>query len=105
MGIPKIRTGRPAHWRKGEETRPASLEGGSQITAEKFDVYSHVTNQIIAQIEAGTPPWRKPWTGGGAVVGFAQVSAYVMSQDDTRAPFAYYPDRQSIARSQASDAC
>lgn len=38
------------------------------MTAEKFDVYSHVTNQIIAQIEAGTPPWRKPWTGGGASV-------------------------------------
>jgi uncharacterized protein len=35
------------------------------MTAEKFDVYSHVTNQIIAQIEAGTPPWRKPWTDGG----------------------------------------
>jgi len=68
MGIPKIRPGRPAHRRKGEETRPASLEGGSQITAEKFDVYTHVTNQIIAQIEAGTPPWRKPWTGGGGSV-------------------------------------
>jgi len=38
------------------------------MTAEKFDVYSHVTNQIIAQVEAGTPPWRKPWTGGGASV-------------------------------------
>ena len=38
------------------------------MTAEKFDVYSHVTNQIIAQIEAGTPPWRKPWTGSGAGV-------------------------------------
>ena len=38
------------------------------MTAEKFDVYSHVTNQIIAQIEAGAPPWRKPWTGGGASV-------------------------------------
>ena len=38
------------------------------MTAEKFDVYTHVTNQIIAQIEAGTPPWRKPWTGGGASV-------------------------------------
>ena len=32
----------------------------------KFDVYDHVTNEIIAQIEAGTPPWRKPWTGGAA---------------------------------------
>ena len=36
--------------------------------AEKFDVYSHVTNQVIAQIEAGTSPWRKPWTGGGLPV-------------------------------------
>lgn len=38
------------------------------MTAEKLDVYTHVTNQIIAQIEVGTPPWRKPWTGGGASV-------------------------------------
>ncbi|WP_312528930.1 ArdC family protein [Paracoccus sp. (in: a-proteobacteria)] len=34
----------------------------------QFDLYQHVTNQIIASIEAGTPAWRKPWTGskGGA---------------------------------------
>ena len=36
------------------------------MTDAKFDVYSHVTEQIIAQIEVGTPPWRKPWTGGAA---------------------------------------
>ncbi|SFD83536.1 ArdC family protein [Salipiger profundus] len=34
----------------------------------KFDVYQHVTDEIIAQIEAGTPPWRKPWTGGAGGV-------------------------------------
>ena len=34
--------------------------------AAKFDVYAHVTDQIVAQIEAGAPPWRKPWTGGVA---------------------------------------
>lgn len=28
-----------------------------------FDIKQHVTDTIIAQIEAGTPPWRKPWTG------------------------------------------
>ena len=28
--------------------------------APKFDVYAHVTDTIIAEIEAGTPPWRKP---------------------------------------------
>lgn len=35
----------------------------------KFDVYSHVTDMIIAEIEEGTPPWRKPWTG--SAVGIA----------------------------------
>lgn len=42
------------------------------MTAEKFDVYTHVTNQIIAQMDAGTPPWRKPWTGGGTSVSLPQ---------------------------------
>lgn len=31
--------------------------------AEKFDIYAHVTDSIVAAIEAGTAPWRKPWTG------------------------------------------
>lgn len=30
----------------------------------KMDIHQHVTDTIIEQIEAGTPPWRKPWTGG-----------------------------------------
>jgi antirestriction protein ArdC len=36
--------------------------------ADKFDLYAHVTDSIIGSIEAGTPAWRKPWTGdkGGA---------------------------------------
>ena len=29
----------------------------------KFDAQQAVTDRIIAAIEAGTPPWRKPWTG------------------------------------------
>jgi antirestriction protein ArdC len=29
----------------------------------KFDVKTQVTNSIIKAIEAGTAPWRKPWTG------------------------------------------
>ena len=29
----------------------------------KFDTYQHVTDQIIASLVAGTPAWRKPWTG------------------------------------------
>lgn len=30
----------------------------------KFDVYQEVTDTILAEIEAGTPPWRQPWSGG-----------------------------------------
>lgn len=31
------------------------------------ELYSSVTNQIITALESGSlPPWRKPWTGGGA---------------------------------------
>ena len=30
------------------------------------DHYSEVTSQIIAALEAGTPPWRKPWDTGKA---------------------------------------
>ena len=28
-----------------------------------FDLYQHVTDTIIASLEAGTPAWRRPWTG------------------------------------------
>ena len=38
--------------------------------APKFDVYTHVTDTIIAEIEAGTPPWRKPWTGSTSGITF-----------------------------------
>ena len=36
----------------------------------RFDIKQHVTDTIIAQIEAGTPPWRKPWTGDVAGASF-----------------------------------
>lgn len=29
----------------------------------QFDLYQHVTDQIVASMEAGAPAWRKPWTG------------------------------------------
>ena len=36
-----------------------------------FDIYSAVTDRIIAQLEQGVIPWHKPWTGtnGGAYSG------------------------------------
>ncbi|RYG90029.1 DUF1738 domain-containing protein [Loktanella sp. IMCC34160] len=33
------------------------------MATAKFNVQDQVTGAIIAAIEAGTPPWRKPWTG------------------------------------------
>ncbi|MDB4725907.1 zincin-like metallopeptidase domain-containing protein [bacterium] len=36
----------------------------------KRDVYQEVTNTIIAQLEAGTAPWQKSWSGNGG--GFPQ---------------------------------
>jgi len=36
----------------------------------KLDIHQHVTDTIIAQIEAGTAPWRKPWTGGAGGASF-----------------------------------
>lgn len=37
--------------------------------ADTFDIYAHVTAEIIAAIEAGTAPWRSPWTGIRASAG------------------------------------
>lgn len=31
----------------------------------KIDTYQLVTDRIIAALESGTAPWRKPWRGGG----------------------------------------
>jgi len=35
----------------------------------KTDLYQEITDKIIASIEEGTPPWRKPWTGGNQGIG------------------------------------
>ncbi|MCY4335885.1 MAG: zincin-like metallopeptidase domain-containing protein [Litoreibacter sp.] len=34
---------------------------------KKFNLRQHVTDQIIKAMEAGTPPWRQPWTGSTAL--------------------------------------
>ena len=37
----------------------------ARTTTKTFDPEREITARIIAAIEAGTAPWRKPWTGGG----------------------------------------
>jgi len=41
------------------------------MTAEKLDVYSRVTNTIIADLEAGNLTWLQPWQAGGHKAGAA----------------------------------
>lgn len=40
-------------------------ENNNQIVTKPIDVYSLVTDRIIELLEAGTVPWRKPWTDSG----------------------------------------
>jgi antirestriction protein ArdC len=45
---------------------------------EPRDHYAEVTNQVIAALEAGTPPWRKPWdarVAGGPAPGAPRNAA------------------------------
>ena len=36
----------------------------AEAAAKKFDVYQHVTDTILAEIEKGCVPWHQPWTSG-----------------------------------------
>jgi antirestriction protein ArdC len=40
------------------------VDGRKRVTLKK-DVYQIITDRIIALLEAGAVPWRKPWKGGG----------------------------------------
>lgn len=31
-----------------------------------LDIYAEITNRVIAALEGGSAPWRKPWTGGNS---------------------------------------
>lgn len=46
----------------------------------KFDLYEHVTNQIIESLESGTTPWQKPWNSDGfhhpLPINFSSKKAY-----------------------------
>ena len=42
-------------------TNTKSENRGSRTNRVPRDHYQEVTNRIIAALEAGTPPWRRPW--------------------------------------------
>jgi antirestriction protein ArdC len=36
------------------------------MTSPRADVYSRITNRIVADLEPGVRPWLKPWNAGNA---------------------------------------
>ena len=40
------------------------MAGRTQFSGTPRDHYTDVTNKVIAALQSGTPPWRKPWTSG-----------------------------------------
>lgn len=42
----------------------------------KIDIYQMVTDKIIAQLDAGTIPWQKPWTSAGLPKNLITGKAY-----------------------------
>ena len=41
-----------------------------------MDIYAEITNRIIAEMEQGTIPWKKPWVGSGNAVSYASGKPY-----------------------------
>lgn len=39
----------------------------AEAAQKKFDVYQHVTDTILAEIEKGCVPWLQHWTRAAAV--------------------------------------
>lgn len=46
--------------------KKTTKKSSSKKSAPKVDAYERITNAMIALLEAGTVPWRKPWRGGAA---------------------------------------
>ena len=41
-----------------------------------MDIYSEITNRIIAEMEQGTIPWQKPWVASGGCISYATGKPY-----------------------------
>ena len=41
-----------------------------------MDIYAEITNRIIAEMEGGIIPWKKPWVGSGNAVSYATGKPY-----------------------------
>ena len=41
-----------------------------------FDIYAEITNRLIAEMEKGIIPWRKPWQAAGAAISHTSGKPY-----------------------------
>jgi len=41
-----------------------------------MDLYQEITNRIMAQMEGGVIPWRKPWVSSGSCISYASGKPY-----------------------------
>ena len=41
-----------------------------------MDIYAEITNRMIAEMELGQIPWRKPWMAAGAAISHTTGKAY-----------------------------
>jgi antirestriction protein ArdC len=61
-------------------------------STEKFDIYQTVTDRIVTLLEAGTAPWRKPWTAANAprnIEGYAYkgINVFILGAAGYESPF------------------
>jgi antirestriction protein ArdC len=54
------------HAQKKAQTPKANFRSETMRTEPKADVYTRVTEKIIADLEQGVRPWVKPWKAGNA---------------------------------------
>ncbi len=47
-----------------------------RATKKRADYYEIATNRIIALLEQGVPPWRKPWSSHGLAKNYASGHKY-----------------------------
>ena len=79
-------TATKAKGRTGERTANARRDDTGRNTGkgahggERADLYQEITDQIIAELEAGTVPWAQPWDSSVAL-------------DTAEATFALPPER------------
>ena len=67
----------PATNRRARSRRPARSPRSTSVRPPQPDIYRTVTDRIIAELEAGTVPWVRPWdpTKGSAVAGSVDLPA------------------------------